>query len=407
MLRNGEQGETVIAVEFSKIDKATIETLVANSIPEGKTLEYKEFLPLNGSEDRKEFLHDVSSFANASGGDLIYGIREKRDADGKPTGEPESASGLGGINVNTEVSRLENMIRDGVDPRVTVPVKVVDGFEQGPVLLLRIPKSWTSPHMVKSSSKFYSRNSRGKYPLDVREIRTAFSLSESLPERMRRFRDDRLAKIVADETPTTLMAGAKMVLHVLPVTSFESSVNLGLAEVSNKVKMRPMHFVSGGAPRFNLDGVFWQSERYDSKINSYTQLFRNGAIEMVEANVLNDWRGHPQYNNRPLVAATSLEREVMDGLAKCMDALQSLEVLPPLFVMLSFLGVKGHILYKANVVGGAPIDRDVVILPEQLIESYDDPVATILHTIFDSMWQASGVSQCPNYDQSGNRKTDG
>ena len=55
MLRNGEQGETVIAVEFSKIDKATIETLVANSIPEGKTLEYKEFLPLNGSEDRKEF----------------------------------------------------------------------------------------------------------------------------------------------------------------------------------------------------------------------------------------------------------------------------------------------------------------------------------------------------------------
>lgn len=52
------------------------------------------------------------------------------------------------------------------------------------VIVIRIPKSWASPHMItKGSSKFYSRNSAGKYPLDVFEIRTAFNVSLGPPPR--------------------------------------------------------------------------------------------------------------------------------------------------------------------------------------------------------------------------------
>lgn len=181
----------MISKPFDLVEKIDIDALVADEVREGRALEYKEKLPGNSDGEKTELLADVSSFANASGGYILYGVREKRDADGKPTGVPESVDGLQGINPDSEILRLESSIRTGIDPRVPrVRTKPIEGFLQGPVLVMWIPKSWSSPHMVtfKNHSRFYSRSSNGKYALDVKEIRSAFALSESLPERVRRFR---------------------------------------------------------------------------------------------------------------------------------------------------------------------------------------------------------------------------
>lgn len=44
-------------------------------VPESRTLEYKRDLPDPKDRDSKrEFLGDVTSFANAQGGDIVYGI---------------------------------------------------------------------------------------------------------------------------------------------------------------------------------------------------------------------------------------------------------------------------------------------------------------------------------------------
>jgi hypothetical protein len=48
---------------------------------ERDTIEFKTALDLKTTGQKKEFLADVSSFANASGGDLVYGIEE---TGGKP-----------------------------------------------------------------------------------------------------------------------------------------------------------------------------------------------------------------------------------------------------------------------------------------------------------------------------------
>jgi hypothetical protein len=63
--------------------------------------------------------------------------------------------------------------------------------------------TWAA-QFVAVESRYYSRNAAGKYSVDVTEIRSAFGLSESLPDKIRWFRDDRVAKIVADETPVKL-----------------------------------------------------------------------------------------------------------------------------------------------------------------------------------------------------------
>ena len=71
------------------------------------------------------------------------------------------------------------------------------------MLIIRIRKSWSAPHMVtfKGAARFYSRNSTGKYPLDVSEIRTAFSVSETLPDRLKNFRQHRLSLIASMRHP--------------------------------------------------------------------------------------------------------------------------------------------------------------------------------------------------------------
>ena len=56
-----------------------LERLIRDGVPEGKALEYKQALPTDTDGDKKEFLADVSSFANTAGGFLIYGMLKKKE----------------------------------------------------------------------------------------------------------------------------------------------------------------------------------------------------------------------------------------------------------------------------------------------------------------------------------------
>ena len=89
---------------------------------------------------------------------------------------------------------------------------------------MRIPRSWTAPHMVvyAGRSAFYGRTSAGKYQLDVDQIRSAFALSQATKDRIRDFRADRIAQIAAGETPMKLARKPVVVVHVMPLSSFEA-----------------------------------------------------------------------------------------------------------------------------------------------------------------------------------------
>ena len=108
----------MLPVNIDEITAEHVASLVDNKVSERKVLEYKERLPEAADGAKKEFLGDVTSFANSSGGDIIYGIRDQRDSNGKPTGIPEEVVGLSGINVSAEIARLESVMRDGIRPRM-------------------------------------------------------------------------------------------------------------------------------------------------------------------------------------------------------------------------------------------------------------------------------------------------
>jgi predicted HTH transcriptional regulator len=185
----------VVQRSLHQIHETDLQALIDNGVPEKKTIEYKSALPGRTDQDKKEFLADVSSFANTSGGDLIFGMEED-------SGKPTKLVGIATNDLGIEKERLENLIRAGLDPRIRYDLAEVI-CAPGSIVIVRIEQSWVRPHRVilGGHDKFYGRNSTGKYPLDVGELRAAFTASESLYERIRAFRTDRIIAVSNEDTP--------------------------------------------------------------------------------------------------------------------------------------------------------------------------------------------------------------
>jgi hypothetical protein len=391
----------MINIPLDEITKTDIDALVTNQTAETKTLEYKEALPKTTEGQIKEFLADVSSFANATGGDIIYGIKEKREKSGKKTGTPEDAIGIVGITTDDAKLRLENIIRDGLSPRLKVQIRCIDGFTKGPVIILRIPQSFSAPHMIcKGESRFYSRNSAGKYPLDVGEIRSLFLASESLPEKIKRFREQRLAEIVADQTPVELSSRRRFIIHLTPISAFlYKSNNPDVTQFSTDDMRRVQQAVLASYYRYNIDGYLGYSGNKDGKRNLYFQIYRNGIIEYVDCNLLTS------QVSPDVIPSIAYETRIIEIVSKYLTLMKYLNIETPILIMINLIDVKG---VKMGVdpfytfEDPQPIDRDSVIIPDVLVEDYADKPDRILRTVFDSIWQACGSPSSPNYDENGN-----
>jgi hypothetical protein len=382
---------------LESINEETLQTLVSEKVAEGKTIEYKQVLPGNSDSEKKEFLADVSSFANAVGGDLMFGIREEG-------GLAVEVLGVQMADPDSEVLRLESMIRDGIQPRIPAVSSRAIHLQSGAyVVVIRIVKSWAAPHLVafQNYSRFYSRNSAGKYQLDVGEIRTAFALSESLSERFRNFRLDRLGKLVSNETPIPLEKNAKILLHLIPLSAFDRSTQYDLAAaVKDVTRLFPIYSSSIHGNHYNFDGYLTYSQfAKSSSAHSYLQIFRNGIIEAAEAFMIRDQDG-----NR-LIPSQAFEKELVAALPRLLQIQKMLGVQPPILVMLSFQGVSGSVMAvdrsRFMFEEAHPVDRDALILPEIMLESFECDASQVLKPLFDLVWNAAGWPRSMNYDKNG------
>ena len=59
-------------------------------------------------------------------------------------------------------------------------------------------------------------------------------------------------------------------------------------------------------------------------------------------------------------------------------------------------------LLRLRLKSGAPIDRDLLLVPELVAEAYDLDIGRTLRPIFDTIWSAAGYSGSLNYDPDGN-----
>ena len=308
-----------------------------------------------------------------------------------------------GINPDAEILRLETSAQNGIEPRIPgLSSHIVPLQGSSPVIIIRIPKSWIAPHMIvfQNYSRFYARNSAGKYILDVNELRTSFMASEVISKKINSFRLDRISRILSGETPIVLKNGAKIILHIVPYGFSDSSFSVDVTRIGHTDKLRPIHAVGGYNPKHNLDGFV----NYSDFRFTYTLLFRHGAIEAVNMDLLFP-EDTPSGGKLLAFYPRQVEEELLEGIHGYLDFQEAIGVNTPLVIMLAFSGVKDYRL--ENTYGGTfghPIDRDILILPEVVIENYKGDIDTIMKPIFDAMWNAAGMQKAITYDETGKRK---
>lgn len=387
-------------IPFDEISVEDIQGLIENGVTEGIGIDYKRDAYGTSDDDKKEYLRDVSSFANASGGYLIIGVEERG-------GEPIEVAGISSSNIDAELQRYENLARDSLEPRIIgLRMKAIKLESGNFVLVLSIPQSWNPPHRAnfKKTKRFFTRNSTGSHEVSVEELRALFTFSSDLAERIRLFRLQRLGKIKAGVTPFPVGKHGILVIHLVPLASFDKTGVYDL-EAAHKSKQFATIDGNGNRRNVNMDGVYFSYDSGDDNREdcAYTQIFRDGIVEAVASGYM---ISRSEYKN--FVPWKRLNRDVFEALPRYLTGLTELEVNAPYAVMISMLNFKDAAIEIGDFFKDKMIltDREDIIAPEVLLQTnkLDGEWHHIIRPSINAIYNAFGLLEAPDFDENGNWK---
>ncbi len=377
--------------------------LVDNQIPESQTLEYKSLLPNSTTECKNEFLCDVISFANTSDALIIYGIDKKEDKLNPGTYLYE-LTGLPNCDTDAEILRLKAVLMDNTEPRLSninfIPLKV----KKQDIIVLSINKSFNAPHFVRFGNKYvcYGRNNNGKYQMDVQQIKETIMLSETMFEKIKAFRNDRIDRIKHNIDVPLIDNPAKFAIHILPFSSFTTRNNL--IEINyNVVSTLRDIVVNNGRGRYNFEGYL------QSSVVQYMQFFRFGGIEFVDSIpfLLKE--------TKKLVFSIDLIGSLLGCMGKSLQLFKQQNLAPPYLLFLTLLNVKDYELSVDQPFHGEQVKimENDLFLPEievddNLFQSIFiqentnyEVLINIFKTWFDIIWQTMGYEKCDLINDAG------
>lgn len=386
---------SITRADFDAICETDLAELVAGQVPEGLHLDYKRETYGSRDDNKKELLKDVSAFANANGGHIVIGIDETE-------GVASQLCGITVVDIDVEVSRLDQIIRTGLEPRIPgIRVRAVPLGSQSHAIVVRVPRSWRLPHRVcaQNSNRFWIRNSAGAHEASMEELSHLFTLSASAMDRARAFRAERMELITSGKGSRPLAGNGRFILHIIPLSAVSSTTIIDLAQVHGQRGAFWPLGSTNGLTRFNFEGLI--NEGGGDTNDGYTQVFRNGTIEATIAYLV---RNHSE---EPGIAGLSFEGYVFNAIGKYVNGLKSINVEPPLIIMCTLEGVEGARYHVVNTVfsdGTTPLDRSTLYLPDCVIDDFSVDEADYHRAIkpaFDALWNAVGYPKSRFFDSTG------
>jgi hypothetical protein len=388
---------SLLSIPLGNIVEEDIRRLIALEIPESPTLDFKQATYGDRQDDKTEFLADVSSFANTIGGDLVIGVAE---AKGELSASITPFTG----DCDAEKRRLEQIALSGLEPRISnLQIHSVSISSGGNVIIVRIPQSFNPPHriIVRESNRFWARAGTTKYQPNVEQLRRLFNQGSDLAERVRRFQTGRLLTIAAGDAPVVLSQYGKVVVHVVPIPSFEDGRLLDIVSLVASGNYIPMPLdAAPGTVRHavNLDGFVSQADRNLSGLRTYAQFFRNGAIESVaELRYADD--------SSSCFTGRDMGTLIVSGIRQYFEVLKSFNAGLPAYVFLSLCNATG-IKYRYPISGyswkeTSMFGKEIAALPEIRVDDFNIDVPLVLRPIFNMLWNTFGFEACDLYGGKG------
>ena len=379
----------LLGKNFDDIDASTIQSLIDTGSTESVHLEFKRESYGKSDQDKKELLKDITAFANVLGGHLIIGINE----------EDGAACNLSPFQkeiVDSELDRLNSIIRTGVEPTIIgLQTKHIE-VDGGSVILIHVPKSYNPPHRIilKNSNRYYARNSTGVHELSLEELRMLFGEQRSIEERARTFVGERFLRIRSNDGVMSIpVSDGVLVMHLVPLPDFGASRRNELPNLRDQVEFfAPIYY--GCSPRVNLEGYCFY--KYNNSIfHEYTQVFRDGSLEVVSIDVFSK-RGGNQYG----FGSVALPKTLTSAINRYMKGLRANEASPPILLQISAMNVRGIRMFCGNN-ESLTCERDELHLPSSLITAFrdDNDYTNVVVEQMDFLWNAFGIERCPyGYD---------
>lgn len=392
-------------LDIRKINLADIQGLIDNEERENQYIEYKEILPNFKTPAQKlEFLRDISAFANAEGGDIVFGVEEKRDNDNLPTAIPVAMPGLQNINSDAVQRQIEGIVSSGLQPSLRgLQFEWLPKPDGNQILILRTPRSWIRPHAVPMNAGFRvsMRTASGKLSLPFKEIADMIIGSSKMIDRVRKFREERIYFLKHGDLSLKVPPPV-VILQMIPAESFERGNRFGaqlLREMSRDNSSLPLGSRGFLKWRYNFDGVLDLDGNDETKLIAYAQYFRNGIIESANNNLFFKRESELFFNS------CEIETFIINAFKQYLDLQRNLGIGLPIYLIVSLIHVQGTLITWNTSRHGQnpePIDREDLILPELIVEDFQVDPATFLRPAFDSIWNAADLPQSLNYDASGN-----
>lgn len=360
---------------------------IALDADEGAQLDFKSNLSGGVISDpaKKEFLKDITAFANSVGGLLVLGVHEPREG-------MTATDRLVGVNDGIEVARqLEAVARTSIDPPIpgilVQPVQLQSGSA---AIVVLVPQSQVRPHMVsyKGHRTFYIRHTESSPPMSTHEIRDAVLSASS--DRVRA--EDYCDKMLLGSPATVIGGRPALVLQAIPISPLPTPWDTNRHEFLEVVRgHRREELMSRDEPSFHLtqsprptiDGI--RGADRNSPPLWVTEIHRTGYIHVVYI-----FPPHPseQSGGAPAIFAshaTGAFKAFTEFCRECLDAGDS-DI--AMLVRSNALNVFRSVLMEGRYVVGEPCDRGSLTWPDQVRLPGDDFAALrpnwklLLHNAF-------------------------
>ncbi|WP_333837472.1 AlbA family DNA-binding domain-containing protein [Novosphingobium sp.] len=357
-----------------------IEALVTFQRSESRTLDFKEAFPAGDHKGVRDFLADVTAFANTDGGDIVVGVREDKN------GTAAEVIGIARDGLDQELRRIDDQLRALVDPRVPqFTVRELGRPDGRVVLVMRVGASLIAPHRVAhdKSSRFYRRANRSNFEMSTAEIRQAFAASQDFPKRVRELHHKAVEAITGKDMPTRLLDRPALILTVAPLSVLREARDIA---VSRDYAVLPPDPMGGIHYRVGLDGLIVLVDVDEKQgARAWSVNHRLGYVDLA-------WTIGREADGKKTVYPKTVVDHLPGAARSTIARLRHYGIEGPWIAMATLKGIKDYRMILGDGYPVGPAWQDSAYLGEVV----DDVMAEdALLPLINGFWRLFGVDHPP------------